>query len=200
MALTTTAELKTHLRISGASEDTFLDQVRLGVEAAVLRYLGRSIESAEATEYYDGSGRESLVLRRRPLTAIATLHLDQSGRYGQLSGAFASSTLLVEGTDYMLPRVDQTEGNGGRVLRINDVWPHVRGCIKVKYTAGYTAVPEDLKLAVLTLCAQVRAGCEKGGILAGETLGSYSYTLLQGGSERSIILARSLLSAYCEVG
>lgn len=200
MPLTSTAALKLHLGLTGTGEDAFLDQLLAGVEAGVLLYLGRNIESAAATEYYDGSGREALALRRRPVTAVASVYLDSDGVYGQQSGAFASDTLLTVGDDYGTRNLEENERNPALLVRRGGVWPVGAGNIKVTYTAGYTTVPADIALAVHMTCAVIRESKTNGLPMQSETLGRYSYSLLAGSSqETELTSARSILNRYREV-
>ena len=71
MALTTIDAFKTHLGME--SFDTTLDpqlnQIIAGVDAAIKKQLKQQFESATYTEYYDGSGTESLYLRQTPVSA-----------------------------------------------------------------------------------------------------------------------------------
>lgn len=120
MALSSTTRLKLLLGISASdtSQDSRLAQILTGVEAGVKAYLKRDVESATYTEFYDGSGKPKLVLRQYPVTSVTTVHLDARGYYGTPSDAFASTTLLTAGTDYVLPKEDSGGSRPGFLLRI----------------------------------------------------------------------------------
>lgn len=199
--LTTRDEFKLHLGIpeSDTSEDDLLDQLLVGVEEAAKRYTKRGFLSEAATEYYDGHGGDTLPLRRRPVTAVASVHVHSTGYAGQGDDPFPASTLWLAGSDYYLPRSDESEDNAGLLIAIHGCWPIGRGNIKVVNTAGYSAVPENVKLAIHQLTAAVRNGREQGAIKAGETIGRYAYQLLQGGVKQlEVVEARAILSAYCD--
>lgn len=233
MALVSAATLKTHIGISGTSEDTFLTALATQIDAVVKRYVGFGIESttypgAAAGDtgdsgYYDGIDGMAIVLRQIPVTAIASIYYDPSGRFGENpDGSFAAATLLVEGTDYVwhkdgcLPGTSTTCSYSGVVDKIPGIWAGsmryrpgqiigVRvpnsGAIKVAYTAGYTTVPDDIVLACCQIAAVVRSQREKGVRLQSENLGAYSYSLAQAalGSWPELGGARQILARYRRV-
>lgn len=207
--LTTLSELKIHMGISGSDEDTLLTQLLDNVEQTIFSYTGReSFASAAATEYFDGTGREILILERYPVTAVASLYVDNGGYYGNGTSPFGSGTEWTEGTDFTLKRTDESEKNRGLVLALGAVdfedvpgiWPRGRGNVKVTYTAGYTTIPDDLQLATHLLTASVYAIAEKNlaGPVGGETFGKYSYTLLGNPSMAgmNMLTVRSILAKY----
>ena len=209
MALSTLAAFKIHLsRTPGAaSDDLTLQQMLDAADKAVKTYCGRDFESATYTEFYSGTGRRDLVLRQRPVTSVTSVHLDPDGYYGDGPGAFASTTLLTAGIDYVLIKDDGTSGKSGLIRRLGGlasttggevgwyppvgrrgtlaaeykpVWPFGDGNIKVVYVAGYaaTAIPLDLVQAVHNLAAFMLLIAKRGGMVPqSESLGSYSYSL-----------------------
>lgn len=228
MSLTTLAKLKTHLSIpqSDNSEDAFLNQILLEIDTAVLRFCKRDFASAAATEYYDGTGRETLILKRRPVTAVAGVWVDQAGYYGHNASGFPASSAWTIGQQFAPPSLAESEQNGGLLLALPGgwpanfggpwsgcsnfgwaagTWPEGRGNIKVTYTAGYTVIPDDLELAVHHLAAALRSTAEKGlaGPVGSETFGEYSYSLLRGSdagaSGADVVMARGILAGYRDV-
>jgi len=201
--LTTLAKLKIHLSITDTSEDTFLTQLLDAIEANVLGWLGRgALLSAAATEYFDGNGQKLLPLRRRPVTAVASVYVDGTGFYGLGTGSpFGASTQWVAGEQFAYRRVDESEENGGMLLAINGVWPRGDGNVKVTYTAGFTTTPDDVELAIWELCAGCRKSAEHGGPLKEEELGEYSYKLLTESTRGPIALQTAVgrLARYKEV-
>lgn len=203
--LTTLAAFKAHLKVSGTGSDDLLTQILLELDEVVASASGRErvpgrnpFESVAAAEYYDGHDRPNLVLRRRPVTAVASVHVDQAGYYGQGPDAFPAGSLWTLGEHYAIPRTDMTEGNGAFLASLAGVWPCGTGNIKVTYTAGYSPIPADLSMLVHLLGNEVFRGLDKGGVLAGETLGRYAYRLLTSGEGNSLLTARSILSRYTE--
>lgn len=218
--LVTVDELRTHLKVTGTAEDDRLAQILDGVQWAVESYTHRSFAAADATEYYDGTGLESIRLRRRPVAAVTGVWLDAGGLYGDGPGGFAADKLLTAGRDYTWKR----DGSGLLVrLGINaggslfasryvgtlaapyrgGAWPVGIGNIKVRYTAGYDVPPEDVRLAVMQFAGIVRLTAANGGLVLGsERLGEYAYSMLQvqGGQEPGgpVQGVRNLLEPYVE--
>ena len=199
MALTSVARIKAFLGLadSDTSKDAQLDVLRSGAEALIKSYTNRDLESATYTEYYSGNNTYTLVLRNKPVTAITSVHVDATGNFGQYTGTptpFASATQLTYGTDCVL---DYDEGSSqstsGILYRLNTTWPvmpqvsiwgtlvreisPLRGNVKVVYTAGYTAIPDDLQYAVCYLVSYMRRTAALGGPLQSERIGDYSYQL-----------------------
>lgn len=166
------------------------------------------ITSVEGTEYYDGSGRERQLLRRRPVTAIARVAVDQNGYYGRPAAAFPASTDWVEGTDFVSVSLDESEENPGVLLSLRSrvwayeggAWPEGRGNILVQYTAGYTTIPNDLRLLANLLVEATwnTHGTGLGGPLASMRLGDASYRLLMEDEGPSMVRARRILAKYRE--
>ncbi len=161
--------LKLGLSSSATDEERAIASMNL-VEAAgaVRKYLKYDPVKLERTEYYPNQqtnamagssvwevdadsavlrqtsqGASQLQLRHLPIRSITSLYIDYDGRAGAKTGAFAASTLKVEGTDYW-PNYDMVDSllakvcNDG-ILMNTGSWPNSPGTIKVVYTAGYTA-------------------------------------------------------------
>lgn len=212
--LTSVQQFKDYLGLTSTSEDAQLHGFLDATEEAIERFCRRKFKSAAYTEYHDGHGLKNLFLEQRPVTAITGVWVDDDGYYGTGSSPFPSSDQWTSGTDFALKRSDQSEKNAGCLVALrglglgNGYWPKGDGNIKVTYTAGYTAIPEDLILAIHLLASQVRNAAEKGipGALKSETQGRYSYEILTGtGAEAgdlsgtTIVQALSILKPYREV-
>lgn len=109
-----------------------------GADQAIKTYLGRAIEEATYTnEIYDSPwGREILVLREHPVTAVASVVEDGEA--------------LTEGDDYQWY-------SSGKLVRISGTraarWKEGRKILDVTYTAGFNPVPTDLR----NICANMVA-------------------------------------------
>ncbi len=218
MSLTTKAVLKTLLGISDASMDEVIDLLILQADAIIKGYLGREIEQATYTEYYSGSGDQVIILNQTPVRSITSVNEDRDGYYGDGTDAFPASTLLVEGTDYVLRKNDATAtevSKSGILYRIGKVWPRPysrlsgqlvnspglgMGNIKVVYTAGWEAVPADIQFAANKLVTSMLQSKEMAGRLNSESIEDYSYTL-SGAEDESRMLdsVRSSLARYKKV-
>lgn len=231
MSVVTVQELKLHIGLSPAitTEDARLQQMLDGVEEACWQWIGRErvegyspFDQVEATEYYDGTGRAMLLLKRRPvvLGAGISVWVDPAGYYGQNPAGFADpATLWQYGTAYAPTRLDESESNPGILTAFLGLvptwqgqvthpasWPAGRGNIKVKYTAGYKTMPFDLTNAICNVAAAVRNSAARGAQMESETIGRYTYQLMKSGGKAGgtldvdeIGMALSTLARYKEV-
>ena len=166
--LITTADLKEYLLLSGASYDTYLAKVISRVSKAIESKTKRELkERSSIEEYLDGGGSNLLMPAQYPITAIASIYVDNDR-------GFAASS-LVSTTDYV---IDQSKisirGLGGYL------WPRGIQNVKLTYTYGYSTIPEDIELACLLWCQDI---WHKGKIGDGDDrLGKASETTDQGGT------------------
>lgn len=225
MALTTAGNVKLILGITGTAQDAKIAILVDAADKAVKNYCKRDLESQSYTEYYTGSGTDRLPLNQYPVTAVASVYIDAGGKFGQGSGAFPSSSLLTNGLDYALEWTDGNKSNTGCLVRLGgygfagwptmgnwqtvdlmtlqrnrgSVWPQIPGSIKVTYTAGFSDVPDDLRMACENLtCWLFRAAPLGGDPITSESLGSYSYSLASQALSGLPALGstRQLLSTY----
>lgn len=217
--------------ITSDDQDDALMAYLKQADAAVKAYCDRIFESATYTEYPESYSGFSLYPREWPVGTITGVDgnsvelgawYDPMGAFGAANGAFASTTKLVHGTDYVM--VPTTNGSGElRWLGRGNIgllcqggwfgfeddwhrrppgWPGGVGAIKLVYTAGYTAcaVPDDLRAAVMSMASLLHNTSQTGGLLVGyEKLGEYAVSLLKGGEgavSADLISVRSLLSRY----
>jgi len=199
VALTTLSQIRAFLNSQTSADDVWLEALRLAAEGWVKTYCGQQIEAGTYTEYHSGNGSRVIVLRERPVTSVTSVHEDYAGAFGQGADPYPATTLLTAGEDYALERdgalsgspvsfcgvlwrhrttwrrFDQTYNQHGTYL--NDAAPY-RGNIKVVYAAGYSAVPQDVQLAVCMMAAYFRSTVKLGGHpLQAEKIGDYSYEI-----------------------
>lgn len=156
------------------------------------------------------------------VTTPTRVWVDQSGAWGHNPTAFGDDTELTLGTQFS-PQSDNGDyGYAGLLRRLgmghdwfatggvpsgrlampyrHACWPVGDGNIKVHYAAGYIAVPNDLKHAVLTLAAALnRTGKFAGQTIASESLGEYAVSFLSYGQSQEMTSVRSLLANYREL-
>ncbi len=213
------------------------DKLQLYLDASwagMLSEIGRDIDQATYPSapmigrgdsgFYSGNGSRTLRLRQRPAIASGMqIWLDNSGRFGENpDGSFATATLLVYGTDYVLKMDGNLPGTqtqcsyAGILERVATVWPGSlqytpgqvclqpipqQGNIKVIYTAGWPIVPYDLRLACCQIAAGIRRTAKVGGPITSESQGGYSYSLagaLAAGQIPEMGTIRQVLAKYKE--
>lgn len=212
--LTTISEIKDHLGISDGSEDTQLTLWLDAVEDAISTFTGRFIgpgetspfTSYQTTEYHNGDGHQNLWLKRYPVTAIASIHVDQNGYHGDGTNAFPSDSEWTAGTDFAKGDLAEIHANRGKVTSLRKwgnhglrAWPDGVGNIKVIYTAGYATIPDDLSLAAILMVSDIRSQKEAGGggPLKSERHSRYAYERLVGeDASKEILRAREILLGY----
>jgi hypothetical protein len=173
-------------------EDTFSVPVNVTV-AGTRGWINRVYQN----QYYSGDGTKFLALRQRPVLSVQELRYDANGYFGKTPAPatpFDSSTVLVEGTDWVLVVDDDRYGfsERGHVARINSYWtkPNERvrgvlvsmpgnalGNIKISYTAGYPLCPIDLQGAENQMVAILKAAAGRGLPVTSESLDYYQYQL-----------------------
>lgn len=99
----------------------------------------RNLLARDYTEDYDGGGTNELVLYQFPVNSIESIYIDKSRDFG-------ASTEL-ESDDYIY------YDDIGVVVRTNGVFPDGRKVIRITYNAGFSTVPEDLKMSVVEMVA-----------------------------------------------
>jgi len=145
--LITLQDYKTAEGISQPKDDARLNVLIPSVSQLVKTYCGNSFldhySSAKTEEFNITWATYSVQLSESPVNAITSVQ--ERTAYSE-----AYSTLTTGAEEYYL---DTTTDS---ILRTNSSglfrnWPKGVGAVKVVYTAGYSAVPSDLKLAVLDL-------------------------------------------------
>lgn len=113
MALCTLQEAKDFQSITGDDDNDTLTLLIVLASEFIQTECGRRFAQATYTDYYSGNGTIYLPLRHRPVRSITSIHLDNSGYFGQADDPFPASTLLTAGTDYTLNRDDPVTADAG---------------------------------------------------------------------------------------
>jgi hypothetical protein len=144
--LITLQDYKTAQGITQPKDDSRLNILIPSVSQLIKTYCGNSFVdyySSNKTETFDINWSTHVVqLAETPVNAIVSVQ--ERTNYGS-----SYTTLTTGAYEYSL------DSSTDSILRTNSVgyqnWPTGVGTVKVVYTAGYSAVPADLKLAVLDL-------------------------------------------------
>jgi uncharacterized phiE125 gp8 family phage protein len=167
-ALVTLAQGKTYLKIPALdlTQDSMVEFFINASSDYIESETDRMLKSQSHTEYHDGKKSNILVLREFPVTAIASVKLDNTGK-------FSGSETLVDPENY-------TIGDEGNSLYYRGYLPSGYRNIQVIYTAGLTTIPADLQNACLwamTYYYQMRENRDIGRSAKGK--GDESVSILQ---------------------
>jgi hypothetical protein len=149
-SLITLAQFKAYLPdySGGTKYDTLFETLIDGVTEAFNAYVGRALaKTTYAAVYFDGNGKESLLLPNYPIASVTSITEDGNA--------------LTEGedSDYLLYAAT------GILKRVNGAWYKGSKTIKITYVAGYVvqgatvtapdvALPADLKMACMVQVAR----------------------------------------------
>lgn len=134
-------QIKAHLDITDNADNSVLTSYIAQMSDYLKNKIGRVIEETEIVEYFDGDNlRDTIFLGNYPVTEFTSLEY----RSGKFSAPVWND---FDADDYLL---DENDGT----IQIKAVYSGVKN-IKATYKAGYTSVPEALKLACLKLVAKI---------------------------------------------
>jgi len=146
IALITLADAKSYLKVATGttSEDAIISDLINEVSVWINSYCGRQFIQTTYTEYYEGTGDSSLVLKQFPVQSVTSLYRDVTRQW------------TVDTAIDLVHDVQLDADTGLLVL-----WNHENsfgtgpGIVKVVYSAGYPigAVPYDLQLACRKMVA-----------------------------------------------
>lgn len=155
-----------------------------------------TISTVDSTTQVTLSANATAAVSAETIVFGLEVHADSSGHYGDASGAFASTSRLVLGSEFALER-DQADGTsksavlrrlgggpasvgealwaewpayqarGALTARAAAVWPGVKGSVRVKMTYGYATIPDDVQSAVRMLAAWTYMHAPRGGLVVG---------------------------------
>ena len=140
----TTAEAKTHLRVSGSSHDTLIDTLINAARRLVEETLCKRALTTQTWDLFLDGFPPCILVPRPPLASGTTVkYVYQAGTLTTISAA-----------DY---RVDTNSAPARITPAYNVSWPTTRAvtnAVEVRFVAGYgnrTDVPQEIKQIVLLL-------------------------------------------------
>ncbi len=144
VALVTLTEQKQYSDVADTDSDAILAALINSCSEWIAGLVGRDLVQTTHTEYYHGDGSDMLILSKRPVVSITSIHIDSAREW-------AAATLIAS-TNYQLDK----QAGMVRAWSLLGNWVCGTSNIRVIYVAGYTAGPEgtmpkDLKLAVMRL-------------------------------------------------
>lgn len=157
-------DVKTLCGSTVPEDDNLIAQLINRYSTLVETYLGRNVLSRVYIEDYDGGGYDELFTNQYPITSI-------SGIYNDTDWEWTADTLID--SDYYRKSQDANS-----IIFTSDVTlGDYRENIRVVYTAGYSDVPEDIKMICIEEVARAFKNRQEIGVTS-KTLGdgSISYS------------------------
>lgn len=135
--LTTVGKLKKYLQIDSSlvSDDENLQGLITSVSAFFVEYCDRPFKQDTYTQELDGNGKNILMLKNYPITAVSSLKVNGQIVESHNSGSFVGYAF-----------------NNYAIRLANTYFPKGFKNIEISYTAGYATVPFDVEQACLEVC------------------------------------------------
>ena len=189
--LTTTEYTKTHLGITGSTQDTLLAQLISSISQFSIDYTGRSFINDDYDERHDGDSSEDLFVKEYPINSVTSVSRND--------GTLGSPTWTAYDSDEYY-----SDTNVGMIIRSGG-YPVGTRNIRVVYNAGYGAsasdMPTDLQTAIADLVGYMVNKQKKQGIRNVRT-GTFGVTY-SGGTSSSMLeevpTAKIVLDLYRKV-
>ncbi len=148
-------ELAEYLKLgpdATAARGTLLASLGDAVQAAMERYMGRTLGVMTYTEFYDGNGRPVLYLRNDPVTAVSSLTVN--------------GVAIVVGDPLVptYPPADVVIHGAGLRLTTGGVFPCGYANVIVTYTAGFAVPPPDIVQAGVSWAAVIFKDRDRAGL------------------------------------
>lgn len=138
MALADTDDVRAFLSLAASQDETLLLSLIAAASAFVLKYVDvDGFAVAAYTEKYNGPGGTVLCPDHRPITAVTSL---------AVNGTAIAASINCSDSGYVFDR----SGIYLRGYRFHEGFMNV----DVSYSAGYAAVPDDIKQAVVEIAAE----------------------------------------------
>lgn len=142
MALATAADVKSYLGVQGAGDDALFGTLVASAEAFFYEQIERpSLEEHAFTETLDGTGKDYIMTRHWPILTVTSLLIGTESvpaQFIQIGSRATKDSRMV----YLAPEFGKVFTRGRRNV-------YIAG------TAGYSAIPADVKQAVIEITARV---------------------------------------------
>jgi hypothetical protein len=170
-ALITSLEFATILQLNLTDAD-YVEMLINIASDRIKTYIGFDLKQATYTdELYSGNARHNLYLRKYPIISVTTIK--EWDTYNNL--------LLYTYTENLEYLVYLAEG----YIYMRSGWEKGHSNYKITYSAGYAAVPYDVKMACAML-ANMYYDKKGSANMKSETIGNYSYTTENGVGNNTI--------------
>ncbi len=191
-ALTTVADVKESLGITGASQDNLIirkiNQATDMIEAFCGKDTGHHFALTSYVEDYDGSGTNQLILKNRPVVTFTSLAQRSTSEN-------INDFDTINSQDYFVDL-------GAGVLEGYFNYGTSYNSYRATYTAGYTTIPSDLAEACVMLASALVENASTGAAVKKKTQGPKSieyYDSVQGESLITQLGIDDMLQRYTDI-
>jgi len=194
MSYTTQAKVEQYLNTDLSAVSSEVDNWIASVKAWIDNCCGKTFEASSATRYYDGNGKQRILID--PFVGNPTVTLLELDGTDHLA--------LTEGPaeDYITYPLNETEKNELALVSTANILSFLKGKRRVKVIAdfGYSSsVPADVELIATKLVGSIAEKRIKGGPSKSEKLGDYSITYKDIDEEADALGVFSILDLYREI-
>ncbi len=172
MTLCNIEDIYTYLRATDSNPSVLSTDEKLyeflinAISDKIKKICDRDLEAATYTEYYDGKGTNYLLLKQWPISQVSSIYSRSVGSGGET---------LIDSSYYDI------NYDNGEIYYVGNfstgLFSQGSRNYKVSYTAGYTDIPDDLKLICVKAVVNEFNKSKKDGNFKAEKLGDYSYTV-----------------------
>lgn len=138
----TLAEAKKHVHAEyHTDDDAYLDGLVAAATRTTERWLGIAIASQVWELSLDGFSSRRIIVPKAPLISVDEVEYDSVENAATAITDFRQFGVATEGRGYLLPAIDSD-------------WPATNGepeSVRITFTAGFGAIPDDIKRAILLL-------------------------------------------------
>jgi len=138
--LTSLANVKADLNISGSDDDAYLGRLISSTSSAIESYCGRKFAQQTITETLANDGSDTIVLSRHPVATLSSI---------TYKGATVSSDdYFLDSAEAGIVRHDTKWNNTGRQL--DYAVEYTYGYVLPSFSSGTVDFPKDLEYAVIS--------------------------------------------------
>lgn len=178
--VTSLANVKLAMNIFNDNSDSQISQFLAAASAAISQYCNRIFTVGMYSEYYDGPGDRTLLLRQRPIVQLTSITVDP----------FGSDPITVDGSNFIVNT--NTGLIGWKPQNQYGSW-FVKGYdgqqnYLVVYQAGYQVVPSDIQQVACQICSNLYNWAGQDTSLKQERIGGTTgYTAMYGSDSGKLI-------------
>ena len=192
---TTQSKVEQYLNIDLSAVSSEVTNWIESVEAWINRYCGKTFEGTSVTRYYDGNGKQRILIDSftGTPTEVSILEIDGTVHLTLTEG---------QSEDYIIYPLNETEKNELALVTSANILSFIKGKRRLKVTAVFgasAAVPADVELAATKLVASIAEKRTKGGETKSEKLGDQTIVYKEIDQAADALGVFNILDQYREI-